>query len=507
MKKKNNTFFEGRFSLPSSFKNIINSELADFDENSLIRVFKIFSCVALLVLLYAYTFSGFQIVDEFEHLHASWLVSIGQVPYRDFFEHHNPLLWYISAPIVSLFYDNAIIFYVMRGVSFGVSLLTLFFIYKTALFFTSRIGAWFAIVLTFGNIITIYNFSQFRPDNYMNCCFIIGVYYLFDYLRKKQLKLLIFSFLGFTFSALFLQKISLLLIAVEFILLYLLFCKKISFKHITLAALPAIFVAFGFLFFLYLNNTLPQYFELNLHFNQAMLAYFDRGAFWLGNLFFSYYGLALLFGFYIFRKQNIYFKITFLLFVAELLMRNFYFAPHPNYYTLLVMFTALVFSPFITFVFPKHKIICLILIILAFLNLGLLFNTVDATSIKHNSFKHYLLADYVHKNSEPDDYLMNGYDKNFNIYRKDVSYYWFGLDMLLPIMEAEYNISQKPDVNQFIIKYRPKFIYVQNYPDLRAYRAYGENRYSQVFIPELVGELYQKTPFENLVVLKQFSKF
>ena len=85
MKKKNNTFLEGRISLPSSFKNIVNSELTDFDDSSLVRVFKIFSCVALLVLLYAYTFSGFQIVDEFEHLHASWLVSIGQVPYRDFF--------------------------------------------------------------------------------------------------------------------------------------------------------------------------------------------------------------------------------------------------------------------------------------------------------------------------------------------------------------------------------------------------------------------------------------
>ena len=502
MKRKSNVLKEKILSLYSVCKGRLDKELADFDENSVIRIFKIFSALALLVALYAFVFSGFQIVDEFEHLHAAWLVSSGEVPYRDFFEHHNPLLWYISAPVVRLFYDNAIIFYVMRAVSFGVSVLTLFFIYKTALYFTSKIGAWFAVALTLGNIITLYNFSQFRPDNFMNCCFIIGVYYLLAYLKQKQLKLLIFSFLGFTFSALFLQKISLLLIVVEVILLVLLFGKKISFRHITVAAIPALLVAFGFLLLLYLGNTLLQYFELNLHFNQAMLSYFDRGAFWLGNIFFSFYGLILIFGLYIYRKQNLNFKIIFWLFAAEFLMRNFYFAPHPNYYTLLVMLSALVFAPCASLLFPKYKIISLFLIILTFLHLGLVFNTIDATSAKHNSYKHYLLADYVHKNSQPDDYLMNGYDKNFNIYRKDVSYYWFGLDMLLPIMELEYNISQKPDVNRLIIQYRPKFIYVQNYPDLRAYRSYGESRYSQVFIPELVWKLYQKTPFENLAVLK-----
>ena len=184
------------------------------------------------------------------------------------------------------------------------------------------------------------------------------------------------------------------------------------------------------------------------------------------------------------------------------MMRHFYFAPHPNYYTLLTMLAAMVFAPAVSRILPRHKLFGLFLIILLFARLGLLFNTVDTTSVKYNSYKHYLLADYVHKNSQPDDYLMNGYDKNFNIYRPDVSYYWFGLDMLLPIMELEYDIKAKPDVNAFIVKYRPKFIYVQNYPDLRAYRTYGESRFAQTFIPELVRELYEKTPFENLAVLK-----
>lgn len=58
--------------------------------------------------------------DHAEHLHASWLVWQGEVPYRDFFEHHHPLLWYIAAPMVALFYKNVMIFYVARLVNASV---------------------------------------------------------------------------------------------------------------------------------------------------------------------------------------------------------------------------------------------------------------------------------------------------------------------------------------------------------------------------------------------------
>ena len=166
--------------------NIIKAELGNFDTVSFIRLLKIFSAIALFIILYATIFSGFQIVDEFEHLHASWLVSIGKTPYTDFFEHHNPLLWYISAPIVSLFYNNAIVFYVMRLFIFATSILTLFYAYKITLFWGKSECGWMAIALILCNIITIYNFYQFRPDNFMNLCFIIGLYYLFSYIKENK---------------------------------------------------------------------------------------------------------------------------------------------------------------------------------------------------------------------------------------------------------------------------------------------------------------------------------
>ncbi|MCM1323480.1 MAG: glycosyltransferase family 39 protein [Acetobacter sp.] len=483
-------------------RKFIEQQLFEFDNAALIRVLKILCGAALLVILYAFVFSGFQIVDEFEHLHAAWLISVGKVPYLDFFEHHNPLLWYLSAPVVSIFYDNVSIFYVMRGMSFICSCLTVWYIYRIALFFENKAGAWFAVAFTLCNIITVYNFSQFRPDNYMNLFFIVGIYYWFCYLRTLQTRLLVYSFLSFTFSALFLQKISLLLIFVEVIMLFLIFKRKMQLKSATLAALPAVGLMFLFMGFLYFQGGLLEYIELNIHFNQAMVAYFERGAFWYKNLFLSIYGIALIVSFYLVRKENRYFKILAILYWAEFIMRGFYFAPHPNYYTLLTMLAALILSGLNKIIMPQHKVLCLMMLIGLFLYLGNIFNQVDRTSARHNSYTYYKMVDYIHQNSEPTDLLMNGYDKNFNVYRYDVSYYWFGLDMLLPVMEKEYGIENKIDINQLILQFRPKFIYTRDYVDLRALRTYGERKYSQKFIPEIINALYAPTPFESLVVLK-----
>lgn len=480
----------------------IEKQLADFNDLSFIRLLKIFCFISSAILLYAAIFSGFQIVDEFEHLHASWLVSEGFIPYKDFFEHHHPLLWYLSAPIVSLFYNNVTIFYVMRLVSCLVSVATLFYMCQIVLFFSNKTGVWLTIALYLGNIITFYNFYQYRPDVYMNFCFILGLFYWLKHLKTNLLKYLIFAFLSFSFSILFLQKISLLILFAEFIMIALCFSKRMKLKDITVAAIPSFGVFLIFLFFLYKSNSLLAYFELNYRFNQALIYYFERGSFWYPSVLYTIYPLTLVCAFYFFKKENIYFKIIALIFGAELLMRCFYFSPHPNYYTLLTMLTAIVLSVTTKYLMPRRRLLTAVIIVLMFLNLGRLFNTLEFSINRHNSYEHYKLSQYVHNHSDKNDLLMNGYDMNFNVYRLDVSYYWFGLDMLLPVMESEYNLSQKPDINALIIQYKPKFIYTRDYLDLRAYRTYGEKRYSQQFIPEIVQMLYKKAPFNYLAELK-----
>lgn len=485
----------------SAIRAFLNKQLADFDDAAFIRLLKIFTIATAVIIAYAFIFSGFQIVDEFEHLHASWLVSTGKLPYKDFLEHHNPLLWYISAPIVRLFYDNAIIFYVMRGITAIASILIGFYIYKIALFWSDKKGAWLAVALYLGNIITLYDFYQFRPDNYMNLCFVAGVYYLFCALKANQLRSLIISFLCFTLSFLFLQKISLLLLVIEFILLWLIWSKRLKLKNVTYAALPSVFILFLFLGFFYIKGALIEYFVLNYTFNQALIFYFERGTFWYPNIYLTLFSFAFISIFYFYNKQNIYFKIVSLLLFAEYLMRVFYFAPHTHYYSLLVIFSALVLSVYADCLMPSYKSVCAVIIIALFSNLGCLYNRLDESIQYHDSFKHYQLADWAHKNSQPDDIFMNGYDMIFNIYRPDVSYYWFQLDTLVPIMEKEYNLP-KLDVNRLIVEKKPKFVYAANYIDVYALRYYGESKFSQKFIPELIQTLYKPTPFDGLWELK-----
>ncbi len=477
-------------------------QLKDFDDAAFIRLLKIFALTAMVIIAYMAVFSGFQIVDEFEHLHASWLVSVGKMPYRDFLEHHNPLLWFLSAPIVRAFYDNAIIFYVMRAISAGISVLIGWYVYKITLFWGDKKSGWLAIALYLGNVITLYNFYQYRPDNFMNLCFIAGMYYWFVALKTNALKPLIISFLFFTFSFLFLQKISLLLAVIEVLLLGLAAFKKMRLKTMTIAALPSLLVLFLFMLFFYAKGTLPIYLDINYRFNHAMLYYYERGAFWYRNFCFSIYGFAFVTALAFFTKENIYFKLTAIIFGAEFLMRGFYFAPYTHYYSLVTILAAIVLSVYATKIMPKYKTLSAVLLILMFLNLGHLFNKADKTIPNHNSYTHYQLADWAHKHSAKNDMLMNGYDMIFNIYRPDVSYYWFQLDTLLPIMEREYNLTNKIDVNKLIIKYRPKFVYAANYVDALALRLYGEKKFAQKFMPELITTLYKPTPFKGLWELK-----
>ncbi|MBM4048467.1 MAG: phospholipid carrier-dependent glycosyltransferase [Planctomycetes bacterium] len=70
-------------------------------------VILLWALVALAVLLTLpviawRTFDG----DEFEHVHGGWCVYHGQVPYRDYFDNHTPLLHFVLAGLFPLFGED-----------------------------------------------------------------------------------------------------------------------------------------------------------------------------------------------------------------------------------------------------------------------------------------------------------------------------------------------------------------------------------------------------------------
>jgi hypothetical protein len=70
--------------------------------------------------------------DETEHLHAAWAVAHGQVPYRDFWQPHTPLFYYLMAPVFALLGEDLRIVYVARGLMLLCLLLTLLQLYRIA---------------------------------------------------------------------------------------------------------------------------------------------------------------------------------------------------------------------------------------------------------------------------------------------------------------------------------------------------------------------------------------
>ena len=61
------------------------------------------SCAVLIFVWGAWSSSKPIREDELLHLHDIWLVSQGEVPYRDFFEHHAPWYHYLLSPLAMIF--------------------------------------------------------------------------------------------------------------------------------------------------------------------------------------------------------------------------------------------------------------------------------------------------------------------------------------------------------------------------------------------------------------------
>jgi hypothetical protein len=70
--------------------------------------------------------------DETEHLHAAWAIAHGQVPYRDFWQLHPPLLYYLLAPLFPLMGEDLRLIYVARGLMLFCLLLILRETYRLA---------------------------------------------------------------------------------------------------------------------------------------------------------------------------------------------------------------------------------------------------------------------------------------------------------------------------------------------------------------------------------------
>lgn len=305
----------------------------------------------LTEVIYALFTSGQILTDDIEHLHASFLVFSGYVPYRDFFEHHHPLLWYILAPVVGILpHSTLTALYFGRLLSLGVSCISGYYVYQIAKrFIGGKTTALICLNLYFWSIYlaapALYNI---KPDIYMRCCFFAGLYYLFCYFRHKRFGCLQISSLAFCAAFLFLQSSVLLFAPLSLVVAYFLFKHPSRIKDFLLAGILPLGILSALYFWLQTTHLWQRYFELNWLYNslltQLLHAYPQtyRLAFFAAVLVLA--GCAL-YGALKHRKINLYSSVLASLLVSEILQRLFFVSTYFHYYTMTVITAALLAAP------------------------------------------------------------------------------------------------------------------------------------------------------------------
>ena len=205
--------------------------------------------------------------DNVEHLHTSWIIWMGNIPYKDFFQHHNPLMWYLSAPLVASLIYNPNIFSIFNII--GIGALYIIAYYQSKLFFLEEKNYTASLFLA-AILVSAYSLlwsTDYRPDTFMFMTYYMAMYYLFSYIKNVRCKILVISFLCFFISFLFTQKVLMHLVIPGLAVIYWLCTGKMKFSHFIYASIIPLFLLIAFLGYFYYHDALGIYWRANYAFN------------------------------------------------------------------------------------------------------------------------------------------------------------------------------------------------------------------------------------------------
>lgn len=441
--------------------------------------------------------------DTLEHIHSSWLVYANFVPYKDFFQHHNPLLWYIFSPFVGLHakgLDDNIITAVVISAAVIISFINYLYLYLiTTRFLSSKFAGIIAAAIAFTPYIVL-SIIHFRPDNFMMTAFFAGLYYYFCHIKEQKLWQLVLAFVLFWCSFMFLQKIVFTLLLIGIITFYLLCIHKLRWENVLYAITLPLVLSLGFAAYLYQKDILTIWYHSNFTFNLYIPKLFDErriGYVWPElKLLLIGSACALLF---CLKKANIYFKIITLIFIAELCQRLLYFSAFAYYYYLLVYTASILTAVFLAEkVFSRWYIWAYVLV--AALGWCMYKPAIYNGNIGNPKGRFYEpLNKKIVRLTNPCDYILNGDGTIYNLYNRDPHYYWNLLGQT-DVIGAQVGIRPLMNINEVIEKYKPKIISGTPY-----YDKYASERGLSIVIhrpdTDLINKYY-KPMGNDLYILK-----
>lgn len=444
--------------------------------------------------------------DNIEHIHSSFMVAIGQVPYRDFFQHHNPLLWYIFAPLAKILAYDTTIAEIVCLISFLVFLKSLVYVYRLAAeFLTDKFWALMATAMVMVPEYKLFAID-FRPDNYMIFCLMGGIYYLFSHLRDKKQWQLSVAFVWFFMSFLFAQKALFPLFCLGICVVYLLYKGEVAWRVFFKALIVPFLGGVGFGLYLYHYDMIELYYRSNYTFNLNLVDGFEMhrvAVFPKAILLWVCLGFAGAVAALFYR--NIYWRVLSFLFVTEFIQRRFYFSPYVYYYWLLSYLAVLCGVSVLYLIDKKSKIVRFVLIggLYYFFIKSVMFYM--ELNNRETAEKRIYLPDYITRHITPCDYVFNGDGYMYNLFAKDPSYYWQLIGQL-DVIGEQTGIQPRPNINELIEQLKPKFVYGRSYFN-KFSKESGRNEIVHYVDPYLINRYYNYSGFGSVYQLKpEFDK-
>lgn len=420
--------------------------------------------------------------DEIELVHTSWKILRGEKLYVDFFQHHHPLLYYLMVPVVSVTGENITTLFYARIAIFFLLILIFVFTYRLSVKVFDKETGIIGLVFLSVTQVFITRAIEIRPDVPQTLFNLFTLFYLFTYLKSKNLKHLILSSLASGIAFLFLQKALAFNCLIVILLLFNAYKKIIRYYDLFIYLFVFLLSLLPYLFYLAGSNTIDSYFIFNWILNVRFL---DR-AYPFHTLMNSFKVNALVWLFFVlglfcFNKTPTHKQfgfITFSLLVFIFLARKEY----EQYFMPVIPLIVIVSSYAVSQIFKNSKTTMALVLILSIL--------VSSYSLskwinEHKNTWQLQKINYVLSITNSDDFVYDG-NVSFNLFRKDIDFFWYslgygdGLSTYQSIFDYDY------DIYKLISKYKPKVIsnhFIDNMNDDRITKYYRQSDlYEDLFI-------------------------
>lgn len=382
----------------------------------------VFTLLLLLVAFNSYR-TGFN-VDEFEAIHTSWKVLNTGSIYVDFFQHHHPLLYFLSAPVIAIVGENIATLFVLRGMALFMLLGIVFVTYIISRRLFDRKTALLSIVLLASMRIFIHRAMEVRPDTPQVLFGLISILFLFSFYENRSRRDLIISGVALAISFIFLQKAVLLIFLLGVVMLVDIFRRDLTLKDLLLYLLVFIITLLPWYTYLLATGELEAYMFVNWKFNLNMGGGFSP----LSNIFNTLRRNTLVWVFYfpgiwlVMKKGHRSTNRVRLAVLSITLLASVLLASHPNpqyFMHSIPLISVLAAFALMTFFSANARRLLIIVII------G---TVIPAFAIAKRPFKKPNTTQierirYVLSITDKTDRVYDP-DKYFNLFREDIDFFW-----------------------------------------------------------------------------------